>query len=299
MTHPAAPSLLAGLWLLCAHPVPSVLAGEPGPQSATPPAPVQTVKPNPLSRSTWQPTVQTGPAMVGQTLNATAPAIASLQSLLQTGDRILSPGFVDQGHIRGRWQTDTLLGQGERVLVQLKEPLPPGTPLMIYRPGITLTDPVTGEELGILAHHLGSVQMTGAGAEGGWEARLVGVQDAVQVGDRLIHMQEIPMDFQRHTHPFAPVKGSIVALPESGEMAGRDQVVVVGLGRRDRVAQGLVLTIERTPSATTDPVTGQAVNPLSQPIGEATLFLIGEKASFALLGPISYPVSRGDILSAQ
>lgn len=304
MTHTSASSvrhLLAGaMTLTCACLVPSLLlADEPGPpQGAIRSALVQTGKPALVSRSTWQPTVQIGPAM-RQGQAPAALSIAPLQALLQRGDRILSPGFVDQGYVSGRWQADTLIGQGERVLVQLKQPLPSGTLLMIYRPGMTLTDPVTAEELGILAHNVGTVQMTGKGADGQWEAQLVLVQDAVQVGDRLIHAQEIPMDFQRHTRPFAPVRGTIIALPEAGEMAGRDQVVVVTLGRRDRVAQGLVLTVEHTSSATTDPVTGQTVNPVSHPIGEATLLLIGEKASFALLGPSSYPVSRGDTLFAQ
>ena len=189
------------------------------------------------------------------------------------------------------------LGPGEALLLHLEQPAAPGAILWIYRPGVTLTDPANGEVMGLLAHHLGKVRVTGERVETAWRGDLLTMQETVQTGDRLLRDQEITMDFQRHTLAPAPVRGRVLWLPDGMERAGADQVAVVGVGRRDRVSPGLVLTVRHLPPPTLDPITGQEIQDTPHPIGEAILFLIGEKASLALLGPTSQPVSRGDEVS--
>ncbi|MBF0401817.1 MAG: hypothetical protein HQL90_13750 [Magnetococcales bacterium] len=298
MNQPLARWLLAGLVTLSGL-GPESQAGEPGPElGATRATAARPAKPTPPV-TIQQPAVQIGPSPMGQQSPALATALATLQPRLQEGDRILPTDTTDQGYIQDRWLEESLLQQGESLLVQLTEPLAPGTLLMVYRPGVRLTDPATGEEMGLLAHNLGRVELTGETNHAGWRARLVALRDMIQPGDRLLRYQEIPTDFKAHAHPFAPVRGRILALPDATELAGHNQVVVVGLGRRDRVAQGLVLQLEHQPAPGRDPVSGQTLPKEPYPIGEAILFLVGEKASLALLGPTSHPVSRGDAITAH
>ena len=257
-----------------------------------------TLQPAPLARERRGPTTQIGPA-TRQTGEQDDGRMRLLRQLIRDGDRILSPGWSDQGYISGRWQEDVLIRVGEELLVHLEQPPVPGSLYLIYRPGFPLTDPLQGTLLGSLARNMGKVQMTGEEANGQWRARIIGIQGEVQVGDRLLHDQNISDDFQIHTHLPAPVSGRILAVADGREVAGAGQVVIVGVGRRDRVSQGLVLSVQRTLGPHVDPVTGREIKDLSHPIGEATLFLIGEQASFALLGATSLPVSRGDAVSSR
>lgn len=268
----------------------SIRADEPG---ATLP-----VQPVPAARERLGPSVRIGPA-VPHTLDQTDDRLSLLRHWIRDGDRILSPGWSDQGHVSGRWLEQSLLRAGEMLLLHLQEPPAPGALFMIYQPGSPLTDPADGTVLGTLAHQVGRVQVTGEQVAGDWHARLLHVQGEVQVGDRLLHDPNMPDTFQRHTQIPAPVVGRVLAVANAMELAGADQVVIVGVGRQDRVSQGLVLSVHHTPASAVDPVTGRKIAGLSSPVGEATLFLIGERASFALLGPASFPVSRGDEVSSR
>ncbi len=294
---------VAAVWLLCGAGLASqggwsAMADEPGPLLRRPPPTDQRVQPVPSPRLFLQPTIRTGPA-VRQTVDRSGEQDRVLQQRLRDGDRILPPDWSDQGYIRGRRLEQTLLRPGEELLVHLERSLAPGSTLLIYRPGVTLTDPANGEVLGILAHTLGLVQITGESVENSWQARILTLRGNVQVGDRLLADQGVSGAFQRHTQVPLPVVGRILSLPDEMETAGAGQVVIVGVGRRDRVAQGLVLTIHHAAPPGVDPVTGQVVNDALHPIGEATLFLVGEKASFALLGPTFHPVVRGDTVASH
>ncbi|MEO5352505.1 MAG: hypothetical protein H7835_04760 [Magnetococcus sp. XQGC-1] len=271
------------------------VADEAGPGTRIHPA---TRQPAPSARERRGPAVQIGPA-TRQSGEQDEGRMRLLRQLIRDGDRILSPGWSDQGYISSRWQEDVLIRTGEELLVHLEQPPVPGSLYLIYRPGFSLTDPLHGTLLGSLARNLGKVQITGEEVNGQWRARIIAIQGEVQLGDRLLHEQNITDDFQIHTHAPAPVSGRILAVADEREVAGAGQVVLVGVGRRDRVSQGLVMSVQRTPGPRVDPVTGRGITNRAHPIGEATLFLIGERASFALLGPTSLPVSRGDAVSSR
>ncbi|MEO5340498.1 MAG: hypothetical protein H7837_08285 [Magnetococcus sp. MYC-9] len=294
MTHTVGRWLLATL--LAGHtagamPAGVVSADEAGPDPGPARSP-RTTRPAPPPREPVSPTVHTGPATRLAT-HRTVDQQDMLQHLLRHGMRLLGTGQADQGHISGRWQTGSIQ-QGEKVLLHLEQPMTAGSTLLIYRPGAQLTDPGNGEPMGQLAHTLGTLRITGERVERAWRAEIISLQDSVQTGDRLLHDQDFNRDFPYHNQAVAPVRGRLLWLPGETNEAGADQVVVVGLGRRDRVSPGLVVTIVHTPAPGLDPVSGQALRDQPQPIGEATLYLIGEKASLALLGPTSHPVSRGD-----
>ncbi|MEO5363272.1 MAG: hypothetical protein H7838_06570 [Magnetococcus sp. DMHC-8] len=291
---------LVGAWLLCgAGPalfgLPMAGADEPGPVRHTPVAPVvRSGQSAPPARQTVTPTVQIGPA-VRQAVDQSGDLGRLLQQRLRDGNHILPPDWSDQGHIQGRWLAQTLIRPGEELLVHLAQPVAPGSLLLIYRPGALLTDPATGENIGRVAHTLGRLRITGDRVDqASWRAQVMTIQGDVQVGDRLLRDQEMTTTVQPHTRVPVPVRGRILAFADGVEMGGAGQVVVVGVGRRDRVSPGLVLTIHHTPPPGIDPVNGQAVRAGPYPIGSAALFLIGERASFALLGPTIHPVVRGD-----
>ncbi|MBF0160905.1 MAG: hypothetical protein HQL88_01325 [Magnetococcales bacterium] len=273
-------------------------ADEPGPSPGTPiPAPPQGPQPT-LENRSLAPAIRRGPAVRHSENHSDTPH-ALLQQHLQTGDRILPADWEPHGHIHGRWSEQTLLRPGEMLLVYLEQPATAGSNFMVYRPGMLLTDPASGEVMGRLAHNLGRVQITGERQGEAWRARLMTMQDALQVGDLLLRDPDLLLDFQPHNRLPAPVSGRVLWLPDDMEMGGTYQVMVVGLGRRDQVSQGLSMTIQHQAAPGMDPVRGERVQDKAHPIGEATLFLIGEKASFALVGPTTHPVSRGDTLHSR
>ena len=297
------------LLLFCGTPLvtPTATAGEPGPPAThnrppprpTPAAPVAAATPQ---TEVLSPTILTGPP-VHHGAHRSEAQRARLQRLLEESDRILSPHWPDQGRLHGTWSGRMLIGPGEEVLLDLTQPAPPDTVFMVYRPVIDLTDPHNDEAMGTLAHHVGRARMTGERTGSLWHARIIKARRELETGDRLLHDYPMTSDFNGPTTSPTPLQGRILHLLDDVEMAGAHQIVVVGMGRREKATLGLILTIRqhRNPIPPPDPEekTRPAPSASHHTIGTATLFHIGEKASFAVLEHTLQPVRRGDELSSR
>lgn len=255
-----------------------------------------------LRKQHLAPSLLIGPAVHRQD-DRSSTQKAILQQFLKESDRILSPNWSDQGTIRHAWLGRIFVGEREKVLVHLKQPAPPGTTFMIYRVGLPLTDPWSNEAMGTLANNLGTLRITGKRTGKLWQAQIIRAKREIVVGDRLLRDRFVPMDFKHNTRTRTPVQGRVLSFPDDMEMAGSQQVVIVGVGRREHAVQGLVLTVSRqapplSSSNHLPPFTQEDIS-FSQTISNATLFHIGEKASFALLGNTQQPVRRGDRISSH
>ena len=240
------------------------------------------------------------------------------QHLRERGLILSSANASDQGSIESSEPGHVLISQGDEILIDLKHAAPAGSTFIIYRPIKPLTDPQTGEEMGMLAENLGTAQISGARVRHQWQAHIISARQEIHVGDRLLHNRPINFDFtaasyREITIPGHPIHGRVLHISDNREMAGSYQVIVVGVGRREKAVQGMSLTISKhdsTPPPTpplTPPRPPQLQQADSHPepqhtaqaIADATLFQIGEKASFALLGVTRQPVSRGDYFSSR
>lgn len=281
-------------------------AGEPGPSltEKQPHLPTKN-RPRALENQILTPDIRIGPP-VHHGAKGSDKQLALLQNFIRDSDQILSSDWSDQGAIHSTWLGHVLISQGEELLVDLKQSASPGTTFMVYRPVMPLTDPHNGEDMGMLADNLGTAKITGERTGTLWHARITKARQEMQVGDRLLHDRSLPMDFNGYTHISAPmheksIHGRVLHISDNMEMAGANQVIVVGVGRRERAVRGMVLTISQQRHSIPAPGQDSSNNTETQTsmhsIGDATLFQIGEKASFALLGTTIEPIHRGDEVS--
>ncbi|MEO5330810.1 MAG: hypothetical protein H7839_02195 [Magnetococcus sp. YQC-5] len=222
-----------------------------------------------------------------------------IRQWLAKGDRILDPNTPPvPGRILASIRGSLTISQGDQILLFYPESLPVGTILDIFRPGPLLHDRQTSEHLGSLLFRLGSVQITRKTPQG-----LLGVVMtsfvAMQAGDQLDLPRPLNGDFTIHAHAPNPMSGRVVHIQDNQEEAATHMVITVGLGRGNRAVQGLTLPVFRVGRPVSDPVTGETVTTPAQPIGQAILFQIGNKASFALLDKSQMPIHVGDTISTN
>ena len=221
-----------------------------------------------------------------------------LRQFQAMGNFILSPGWTDQGYIHSAWLNRWLIGPGEEVLTDLTQSLPSKTILTVFRPIVDLVDPRTQEAMGTVAYNLGLAQLNGGKTGTLFHGQILTARREIEAGDRLLSTH--PRSNAWHQKPIQPpaMKGRVLHIIDTVEMAGDHQVVVVGIGRREQASIGMNLTINQQhrpifSANGTDTVEGDLPT-LPHPIGTATLFHVGEKASYALLSHTVQPVRRGD-----
>lgn len=211
---------------------------------------------------------------------------------------IMPEEITGKGYIIGEPDNRTALSMGDRVLLNFEEPVTVGESLAVYRPDVKLEDPINQEMKGVLAIHLGTVQVEQITAEGPLAVITRTFQD-ITPGDRLMHPVEINNAFTVHSQAQDAMSGRVLHIYGKQDEGGSQQVVAVGVGRRERAVQGLVLQVFRTGRELEDPVSGKKVTMPSQKSGDVILFYVGEKASFGLLNKVTYPVHVGDTVSAH
>jgi hypothetical protein len=113
----------------------------------------------------------------------------------------------------------------------------------IYRPGRTLTSPVSGEVLGYEQRYLGTVRVERFDEVS--TVRIASANEEIFVGDRLVQPpREQLINYAPHS-PSHPVDGHIVATSRDSIEVGRGWVVTIDKGARDGIDIGTVLAIYR------------------------------------------------------
>jgi hypothetical protein len=178
----------------------------------------------------------------------------------------------------------------------------------IFRPDKPLTDPCTGERLGLLAIHVGDARVVHdfgsaccTGSEGAKnEGRTVKLQmtrsfiESVP-GDRLIPAPAKPADLS--FHPRAPSMGGVCArvidAPRGVRETGKFDIVALSVGKRNGIEPGHVLRILQAGQISRDPITGKAFEAPQEPAGLAMVFRTFDKVSFALVMEAQRPIDIG------
>ncbi len=223
-----------------------------------------------------------------------------IRQFLTETDLLLERDLPEQGYIIQAVNRRIVITTGNRALVHFPAPVAPGTTLTAFRPGKPLTDPDSGEVMGILTHRLGTLRVDRIVPQG-LLAEVVSSHRDMEAGDRLVRTRTINLNFRVHDEAPFPIRGRVLAIQNDLEVAAGNQVVMVGLGRHDRAVQGLTLKIIREGALVPDPDPDSDKKRLiampPETIANATLFHIGERASFALLSDTRRPVRRGDWIS--
>ncbi len=219
--------------------------------------------------------------------------LSLIHQFLAIRNRILTTDAPPSGYIISTLNEQQSISQNDLILLHYSQPLPDETTLDIFRPGPTLYDPISNELLGHMLFRLGSVQTTQTTPHG-IQAIVTSSLQAIESGDRLEEPHPINTQFTLHTDPQNPISGHIVHIQNNLTEAAANMIVAVSIGRRNRAVQGLTLPIYQATQMVTDPVTGQSMPAPQKSIGQAILFQIGEKVSFAMLTNTQKPIHLGD-----
>ncbi|MBF0382767.1 MAG: hypothetical protein HQL69_17230 [Magnetococcales bacterium] len=214
--------------------------------------------------------------------------------------RMKQTGFIlnhppPNDYIIGSLEKKNIMGRYDQILMKT-DPLPPETHMIIHRPGPLLTDPLTEEKMGILSLYIGRVK-TQYTTDSGTVAWVTDSLRAIAAKDKLLQMPYVEPPFKIHMTAAAEMEGRVLRMENDMEMAGSDQLFIVGLGRRDRATLGLMLPIYQTAAKIVDPVTDKKVALPTKTIGHGVLIRVGERASIAFLADSTRPIRRGDIMA--
>ena len=166
----------------------------------------------------------------------------------------------------------------------------------IYRPGALLRDPDSGEKLGHEAVYVGSARLIAEGEP----ATLQVTRSTLEIarGDRLIAEREPEIMSYMPRPPEQDIRGRILTLYGAAGNAGRYEVVSFSRGAKDGVEAGHVMALSRASRAVDERFNGVKrthINP-EQQTGQAFVFLVFDRVSYALIMSSDDPITKGDVV---
>ena len=164
-----------------------------------------------------------------------------------------------------------------------------------------LTDPVSGEGLGIFVSDIGEARMQDGLAKSENVAAMTvsEMREEVRIGDRLLPVAEAEVEpFYQPRAPSEMVSDAYVI----GVAGGVTQIsvldiVVINRGARESLQVGDVLAIDHAGELVKDPATGKPARLPDTRAGALMVFSVSDRASFGLVLEATKPLSVGDKLS--
>lgn len=206
-----------------------------------------------------------------------------------------------------------VLGRGDTLYAHGGH-LESGETMAVVRPHKPLLDPDSKEVLGYEAEAAGIARVLTAGETA--TLRLTESPRETRKGDRIVPLPAALTQDLRLTPAAADIRGHVISLPDTTTASARWQVVAIDRGRVDGMVQGNVIRLYK-PGRTTrvdttpipDPRGGDSAGDLftdpvrevrlpDQVLGDAVVFLVYERASYALIGEVSEPVREGACFSS-
>lgn len=172
----------------------------------------------------------------------------------------------------------------------------------VYRNGKTLTDPITGEALGVEAFYLGDAKVSKYGEPA--TAEIVTAKEEIFKDDKLVAASETPFTSFVPRAPDGQVEGSIIANYSGVNEAGPNSVVTINRGKNDGLEEGHVLAIYRNGQLIKNPQEKKSgdenipaeIKLPNERIGLLMVFRTFERVSYALIMQASEPVNILDIV---
>ena len=167
----------------------------------------------------------------------------------------------------------------------------------VYRKGMVLIDPVSGENLGIVGEEIASLNVKKVTGD---VATLV-IQEArreVRTGDRLVLEEPFSLVttfFPRA--PDAPIEGAIVTNLNGSSKAVRFDTVVINRGQRESLRQGDILAIYKTMQVT-DEISNELITLPPERVGLVMVYRPFERLSYGLVLSASEDIESGDLLKS-
>jgi LysM domain len=205
------------------------------------------------------------------------------------------PLVIEQGDMK---DAPMLIGAREgRVMLGSRDigfvkglPADKGEKWQVYRPGKTLTDPDSGEMLGIEAIFLGNAEVTDFAA-----VSTVLLSNAVQEiyqGDRLVLPSILPPNSYLPRAPDRALSASVISVYGGVSQAGQNTVITLNKGQRDGLENGHVLALYRK-GEEMKIEDAKYILP-DERYGMAFIFRVFDKVSYALVMQTRLPVQLLD-----
>jgi hypothetical protein len=176
--------------------------------------------------------------------------VESLQTAIPTipgsviGPFLSQPLIVEEGTLENSpailatEESRVIVGQGDTAYADRIGSTAPVN-WQIFRRGDTLTDPVTGEVLGIEARYLGDARVRRFGNPTTLE--VTKARQEINRGDRLTPSRETTFPAYVPRAPDKPIRGQIMSVLDGVSELGQYQVITINRGARDGLEVGHVL----------------------------------------------------------
>jgi len=183
-------------------------------------------------------------------------------------------------------------GVNDRVYLRLQQSASAGDLLDVFRTADEVTDPVSGDVVGVLVEHLGQIRVESA-ADEVYRGIVVKAFAEVSRGDRLKPAKIIDTRIEPSI-PDQALSGSVMYIRNDAREAGQNQVIGISLGISDGVKPGTALTLYKAGRLVKDKLTGQDVRLPQEEIGRLLVLVPQEKASIALITHSNQAINIGD-----
>ncbi len=169
----------------------------------------------------------------------------------------------------------------------------------IFRKNQVLSDPDTGETLGFELTHVADSKLLHSGDPA--TMLITSSKLETNAGDRLLPQnQSIAVHNYVPRVPLVEGEGKIISLFNAISQSGRNQVVVVNMGKREGVRIGDVMAIEHRGGVLKDRYSGKKHDYIKVPntrIGVMMIFHTFEKVSYGLIMESTRPIHKHDAVT--
>lgn len=165
-------------------------------------------------------------------------------------------------------------------------PAEPASLYALFRRGQLYRDPDDGAVLGIEAIPIGEVEIAEPGDPA--VSFIVRSEREALSGDRLLPIEDLGFETDFYPHaPAGPVGGRIIAVFDGVSQIGQYQIIAINRGSNHGLESGQVVTLVQEGGTVTDqevkPVFGRSVKLPDRPAGQAMVFKVTPRLSFALV----------------
>ncbi|OED45227.1 hypothetical protein ACH42_05370 [Endozoicomonas sp. (ex Bugula neritina AB1)] len=167
----------------------------------------------------------------------------------------------------------------------------------VYREKMTLIDPISGENLGIIGEEIATLNVKKI-TDDVATLMIKESKRAVKTGDRLISEEPFSLVttfFPRA--PDAPIDGAIIANLSGSKKAARFDTVVINRGQRQSLRQGDILAIYKTMQVT-DSISNELVILPPERVGLVMVYRPFDKLSYGIVLSASEDIEAGDLLKS-
>ena len=166
----------------------------------------------------------------------------------------------------------------------------------IIRRGKKITDPTTGQLLGVMGFKVADAQLLEFN-RGMVSLRIMNAKRPVKKGDRLLLEETyVPENVFLPKSPTEAVVGKVVSIVSGLKRAGKYDSIIISLGRQQNMRPGDILVVKEAPSAQ-DPLTGKRIHLPPRHVGVVMIYRPFDSLSYGIIMSTSEDIQVGDYLT--